>query len=88
MQTGDDELLELPAEFPIKAMGRAQSGFVERVVAIVRAHAPVSDEAIRVQDSRNARFVSVTVTIRAQSRAQLDAIYNDLTACDDVLMAL
>jgi putative lipoic acid-binding regulatory protein len=32
--------------------------------------------------------VSVTVTVTAQSQQQLDEIYRELTAHDDVLMAL
>ena len=38
--------------------------------------------------ARYACYLAITVTIQAASRAQLDAIYQDLTACKDVLMAL
>lgn len=88
--TGDgDSLLEFPCAFPIKAMGRADDAFVDLVSAIILDHAkPWDDEAIKVQPSGQGNFVSVTVTIRAISRAQLDAIYVDLTACEKVLMAL
>jgi putative lipoic acid-binding regulatory protein len=41
-----------------------------------------------VRDSRGGNYLSVTVTIRAESRAQLDAIYRDLTGDERVLMAL
>jgi hypothetical protein len=49
---------------------------------------PVSDDAVRAAVSRNGNFVSVTVTVTATSQEQLDAIYLDITAHEDVLMAL
>ena len=59
------------------------------VVEIVGRHAPALDpEAVRVRPSRGGRWLAVTVTIEAQSRAQLDAIYQDLTAHASVLWAL
>jgi hypothetical protein len=38
--------------------------------------------------SKAGNFVSVTATVEAQSQSQLDAIYQELTDCDQVLMAL
>ncbi len=81
--------LTFPCAFPIKAMGRADPGFQARVEAIVRAHVPeLSRHAVRVTRSARGNYVSVTILITAHSRAQLDAIYRDLTACEQVLVAL
>ncbi|MBI3188142.1 MAG: DUF493 domain-containing protein, partial [Gammaproteobacteria bacterium] len=33
-------------------------------------------------------YTSITITISAQSKQQLDSIYQDLTACEHVLYAL
>ena len=49
---------------------------------------PLSDDAIQSSLSRNGRFVSVTITVAAESREQLDDIYREVSAHDDVLMAL
>ena len=91
-QTANKEsLLEFPCRFPIKAMGRGNGAFEAIVVQIVRAHAelwPGEDEPVRTKPSRNGNFVGVTVVVEATSQAQLDAIYQDLTDCPDVLMAL
>jgi putative lipoic acid-binding regulatory protein len=88
-EPGDRELLGFPCEFPIKVMGRAEEGFEDLVVEIVRRHAPdLGEGAVQVRDSRGGNYLSVTVTIRAESRAQLDAIYRDLTGDERVLMAL
>jgi hypothetical protein len=93
----NDTLLEFPTSFPIKAMGRMKGGggqvadpeFAQTVLAIVQKHAPDFDaSALEMRPSKNGTFVSVTATITAQSKAQLDAIYRELTAHPSVLMAL
>lgn len=87
----EETLLEFPCRFPVKAMGKAGDDFEATVVRIVRAHAELwSEETLPVttQPSRNGNYVSVTVMVEATSKAQLDAIYQDLTDCPDVLMAL
>jgi len=43
---------------------------------------------LRIQESRNRRYQSVTLTISATSRAQLDAIYHDLSGHERVMMVL
>ena len=89
MGTDQETLFDFPCRFPVKAMGRDEDDFEATVVEIVRRHAPdLGEGAVTTQPSRGGRFVSVTVTITATSRAQLDAIYSDLTAHDQVLMAL
>ena len=70
-------------------MGRAGDALRDTVVEIIEKHSgPVDDEAIRTTPSRNGRFVSLTITIEATSRAQLDDIYQDLTDADEVLFSL
>ena len=85
----EETLLKFPCDFPIKMMGRETDRFHDIVRALVEKHTgPLSDDAIQSALSRNGRFVSITVTVRARSRQQLDAIYREVTAHDDVLMAL
>lgn len=82
-------VMEFPCSFPIKMMGHDSPDFHRTVRAIVEKHAgPVDDHAIQSASSRKGRFVSVTITVLAQSQEQLDAIYRDATAHADVLMAL
>jgi putative lipoic acid-binding regulatory protein len=81
--------LTFPCEFPIKAMGRAGCELDTIVVGIVRRHAPdLTEGAIHSRASKNGNYLSVTVVIRATSREQLDAIYQDLVDCEQVIMAL
>ena len=87
----DHAVLTFPCRFPIKAMGRAGADLEDTVRALVGEHAreaALPDGAVRVTQSRNGRFVSVTVTVWATSRAQLDAIYRALHGHNDVLMTL
>ena len=89
MTSETDTLLEFPCAFPIKAMGRASAEFEDIVREIVFRHASAwSDSAVTARPSGAGNFVSVTITVRAESRPQLDAIYQDLTDCELVLMAL
>lgn len=88
-EMSDQEIFDFPCEFPIKAMGRADSDFPDQVWAIVTRHAPDTDPArLRTTASRNGSFLSVTVTIEARDREQLDAIYRELHHHERVLMTL
>lgn len=85
----EETLLEFPCEFPIKAMGKQCENLEEVVFNIVKKHAPEAvQENISTNLSKNGKYISVTVTIEAQSKNQLDAIYYDLTATPEILYAL
>ena len=49
---------------------------------------PLEEDAIRNARSRKGNFVSVTITVNAQSQEQLDNIYREVSAHEAVLMAL
>jgi uncharacterized protein len=82
--------LHFPCSFPIKATGRADTGdFAALVLDIVGRHAPGIDAgAVSTRLSSGGRWLAVTVTIQAQSREQLDAIYRDLSANERVVWAI
>ncbi len=85
----DETLLEFPCDFPIKIMGRESAEFRALARALVEKYTgPLADEAIASSLSRNGAFVSVTVTVVAQSQQQLDDIYREVTSNDEILMAL
>lgn len=85
----EESLIEFPCQFPIKAMGKNTPDFDSIVVEIVRLHTDdIIEGAVKNRLSKGGRFSSVTITIEATSRKQLDAIYQGLTDCPDVLMAL
>ena len=82
-------LIEYPSDFPIKVMGRTQAGFAQSILAVVKRHAPDFDETtVGMRPSREGKYLSLTFTIRATSREQLDAIYMELSDHPMVSMAL
>jgi putative lipoic acid-binding regulatory protein len=84
-----ETLLEFPCKFPIKAMGRNEASFQTLVESIVLNHAEIyADEPVTTNPSSTGKYLSITVTVEAQSRDQLDRIYQDLTDCEQVLVAL
>ena len=85
----DETLLTFPCEFPIKVMGKSSDTFEEHVVSIIARHVEESDiDQVSSKSSRDENYLSITVKIHAQNRAQLDAIYTDLTDSDRVIMVL
>lgn len=81
--------IEYPCDFPIKVMGTTQPGFAQTVADIVRRHAPDFDPStLEMRSSREGKYLSLTATIRATSREQLDALYRELGDHPMVVMVL
>jgi putative lipoic acid-binding regulatory protein len=80
---------EYPCDFEIKAMGLDDGQLHEVVIEIVERHCDtIRMDTLRTRASSSGKYVSVSLTIVAQNRAQLDAIYDDLTSHDKILMRL
>lgn len=80
---------DFPCDVPVKVFGRSGAGFREAVLDIARRHFPALDDSeINERPSRQDRYLSITLTVRAESRAQLDALYTELSAHDAILMLL
>ncbi len=89
MPPAAESLLEFPTTFPIKVMGRTQDGFAQAIVAVVQRHAPDFDPAtMEMRASTAGRYLSLTCTINAVSREQLDNLYRDLSSHPMVAMVL
>lgn len=75
----EESLIEYPCNFPIKIMGKSQQGFTQSVLAIVKTHAPDFDgSTLEVRTSKSGTYLSLTCTIQATSRTQLDSLYQAL----------
>ena len=84
-----DTLFEFPCDFPIKIMGQATDEFRSLALGIVTRHfGALAPASIEERMSSNGRYLSFTCTVRAESKAQLDAVYRELTSCRQVLVAL
>ena len=70
-------------------MGKQSEAFEGTVVSIVRKHCPdLGEGAVQTRASKGGKYLSVTVTVRATSKLQLDNLYLELTALEEVLWAL
>lgn len=75
------ELLEFPCDFPIKVMGETRDDFAQTIVEVVQQNAPDFDAtAVEMRASSGGKYISLTCTVRATSREQLDNIYRSLTS--------
>ena len=82
-------LLAFPTAFPIKIMGRREGGFTAAVIEIVLKHAPdFVPGTLESRPSRQGKYLSLTATINAVSREQLDGLYRELCDHPGVVMVL
>lgn len=81
MAEQQETLIEFPCAFPLKIMGKAEDALAQAVLEIVARHAPGFDAAtMEMRASSGGKYVSLTCTVQATSKPQLDALYMELTA--------
>ena len=84
-----DEIFDFPCSFPIKVMGRSTADIHSIVCKVMEKNVKdFSDKMIKVRPSKGDKFIAITATIIATSKAQLDAIYLELNGHPDVMMTL
>lgn len=78
--TSSEEVFSFPCEISLKAIGKDEGDYRQFVIDTVRKYIPDLELArIHTKLSSDNHFLSVTVPLIAQSREQLDEIYNHLT---------
>ena len=81
--------LQFPCEFPIKIIGNNHPGYQANMVAILLKHVPdLIMDTIGAKESSGGKYLSVSAHFTAQSRAQVDDLYRELTAHPDVKWVL
>ena len=76
-----ESLIEYPSDFPIKIMGVMQDAFAQTMVELVTQYDPSFHAGrMEMRPSSKGTYLSLTVTVRATSREQLDNLYRALTA--------
>jgi putative lipoic acid-binding regulatory protein len=76
-----DSLIDYPCDFPIKIMGAMQDTFAETMVDVVISHDPEFHAGkLEMRPSTKGNYLSLTVTVRATSREQLDNLYRALSS--------
>jgi putative lipoic acid-binding regulatory protein len=76
-----DSLIEYPCDFPIKIMGAMQDAFAQTMVDVVSTYdAEFHAGKLEMRPSTKGNYLSLTVTVRATSREQLDNLYRALSS--------
>jgi uncharacterized protein len=89
MPETNDAIFNFPCDFPLKVMGRRTDDFRSLVLGIVQKHVGVvAADKIEERPSKDGNYLSLTCTFTANSRAQLDALYMELTSCERVMIVL
>lgn len=77
----EKSLIDYPCDFPIKIMGAMQERFAETMVEVVTLHDPDFHAGkVEMRPSTRGNYLSLTVTVRATSREQLDNLYRELSS--------
>lgn len=85
----DQSLIEYPSEFPIKVMGLMQESFAQTIVEVVVLHDPTFHAGkMEMRPSTKGTYLSLTVTVLAVNREQLDNLYRALSSHPMVKMVL
>jgi len=88
-ENNSSALLKFPTDFPIKVVGKANLDFQALVLNIMRKHvSDLSEGAVETRYSKDQNYIAITITIHATSKAQLDAIYQELSSNKQVVMVL
>jgi putative lipoic acid-binding regulatory protein len=85
----NNPIIQYPCEFFIKVMGKSTTSFEQKVMIIVKRHCLA--EHIKNVSKRHSEFgnyVSLTITIEAQNKEQMDSLYLELSETPEILVAL
>ncbi len=82
-----ESLIVFPCDFPIKVMGLRQHGFAQAILEVVKQHSPDYDaSSVEMRSSREGKYLSLTITVKATAQQQLDDLYRDL--CDHSMVSM
>jgi putative lipoic acid-binding regulatory protein len=81
--------IEFPCKYPIKVLGEAHPNLNQHVIAVMNRHAPtITESDLSAKNSSKGKWQSITVTIIATGKPQLDEIFADLKTSSRVKMVL
>jgi len=82
------ELL-FPCQYPVKVIGKDEDNFYEFVLDLITRHVPeLSADDFSTRSSGGGKYLAVSVSFIAQSRAQVDGLYKELGQHKRVIVAL
>lgn len=87
MQTKFDELLDFPCDFTFKIMGLTGPSLEDDIVAVVQQHAP-GDYRPQQRPSSKGNYTSFSICVVVHSKEQIERLYTQLSALEDVRYVL
>ncbi|WP_141917925.1 MULTISPECIES: DUF493 family protein [unclassified Herbaspirillum] len=85
----EESLIEYPSDFPIKVVGILHDEFAQTIVELVVEHDPEFHAGkLEMRPSSQGKYLSLTLTVRATSREQLDNLYRALSSHEKVKFVL
>lgn len=76
-----ESLIDYPSDFPIKVVGTMHDTFAQTIVDVVVVHDPEFHAGkVEMRPSSAGNYLSLTLTVRATSREQLDDLYRALSS--------
>ena len=89
MTEDQNRQIEFPCDYPIKVIGDYSEDFALTVTRVVQRFDPAFDPAdLAAQPSRNGRFISLRITLRATGEDQLNELFAALKATGQVHMVV
>ena len=81
--------IQFPCDFVVKVMGKAHDEFEKTVYTIIKKHFPdIADNSIKQRHSKDRNYLALSITVHAESKQQLDSLYQDLSSNNQIIMAL
>ena len=77
-----------PCSYPLKVMGPKSEAFERAVRDILQKHLQEAPVVYDQRPSGTGKYLAITATFEAASKAQLDAIYEELNSHELVVMTL
>jgi len=82
-----ESLLKFPTDVPVKVFGRNDHKFRAAAIKIAETHYGDAHKVVE-HVSKKGNYLSLTITVHAKNRAQLDAMYSDLVASGEIIMVI
>ena len=77
----NEDPIQYPCDFPIKIMGEKRDDFAQTMTDVIRLHDPLfEDYTLRMRMSSQGNYLTLTATVKATSREQLDNLYRALSS--------
>jgi len=85
----EGEMMQFPCDFGLKVFGLESDHFEQHVLEILRRFCP-EETCFKVNKnvSKQGKYQSLTINFEAQSREQMDNIYQALKDSEHVVMSL